>query len=538
METFQNPCPWQTIPDMLAAANARHSTRTAVVDGAVTLSYQQLSEQVSYFSQALAALGLGKGDSVCIWAPNSWRWIVSALSAWQLGAVVVPISSRLKAMEAGPILQRANTKFLLTVSNCLGDDFPAMLAELYGTHNQRPFSELTQLENVVCLDQKSKSVSCLDFDTLLEAAGAQSEHPQGTTGSSLCEILFTSGTTGEPKGVMLSHQQVLQAFWDWSAIGTLNENDRFLVIPPFSHGFGINAGILACIMRGMTHVVVDFFDPNRTLELIESHQITVMSGPPALFATIAQQHGNRQPGKLRVAYVGAAHVPEETIHCMQRDLGIDRVINAYGLIEACVVSMTRQDDSPEIISSSTGRPLPDVRLRIVDTDGRDCAPQDPGEILVGGYGVMQGYFNAPELTRDAISSDGWLATGDIGCLDEAGNLRIVGRKKEMFICNGFNVYPAEVEDLLLRHPDIAQVAVIGVNHPEKGEVGNAFVIPRADTTLDLMSIKQWARKNMATYKVPNEIFQVSTFPLNANGKVQKDVLKSMAESQTESQSVE
>ena len=224
---------------------------------------------------------------------------------------------------------------------------------------------------------------------------------------------------------------------------------------------------------------------------------------------------------------------------MQRDLGIDRVINAYGLIEACVVSMTRKDDSSEIISSSTGRSLPDVRLRIVDKDGRDCAPQDPGEILVGGYGVMQGYLNAPELTRDTISADGWLATGDIGCLDEAGNLRIVGRKKEMFICNGFNVYPAEVEDLLLRHPDIAQAAVIGVNHPEKGEVGNAFVIPRADTTtLDVIGIKQWARKNMASYKVPTEIFQVSTFPLNANGKVQKDVLKSMAESQTESQSVE
>jgi acyl-CoA synthetase (AMP-forming)/AMP-acid ligase II len=396
--------------------------------------------------------------------------------------------------------------------------------------------EVLTLEQVICFDQPSSLARCCSYDEFLEANNSVEHVTAPVAGDRLAEILFTSGTTGEPKGVMLNQQQVLQAFWDWSDLGGLNEHDNFLVIPPFSHGFGINAGILACVMRGMAHVVVDFFNPETVLGLIKEHNISVMSGPPALFSALAQQiatSDNADACKtLRVAYVGAANVPQETIATMQMSLGVQRVINAYGLIEACVVAMTRVEDPNTTISKTVGRALPNVEIKIIDDAHQEITSGQPGEVLVRSYGVMQGYFEAPDLTATALSDDQWLHTGDIGLLDETGNLTLVGRKKELFICNGFNVYPSEVEDLLLQHPDIVQAAVVGVGHSRKGEVGVAFIVRASSETglskFDEPALILWAKENMAAYKVPLHILALDQFPLNANGKVRKDELTQIA----------
>jgi acyl-CoA synthetase (AMP-forming)/AMP-acid ligase II len=289
-------------------------------------------------------------------------------------------------------------------------------------------------------------------------------------------------------------------------------------------------------MRGMAHVVVDFFNPETVLGLIKEHNISVMSGPPALFSALAQQiatSNNADACKtLRVAYVGAAHVPEETIATMQMSLGVQRVVNAYGLIEACVVSMTRAEDSNATISKTVGRALPNVEIKIIDDAHQALASGQPGEVLVRSYGVMQGYFEAPELTATVLTQDQWLHTGDIGMLDATGNLTIVGRKKELFICNGFNVYPTEVEDLLLQHPDIMQAAVVGVSHPRKGEIGVAFIVRSSSVSclsnFDESALIHWSSENMAAYKVPLRILPVDQLPLNANGKVRKDELTQLA----------
>lgn len=545
MNTLFNPAPWQTIPQMLQENCFRYRDLNAVLDGDIKFTYRELAAAVKQYANAMINQGVKIGEPIAIWAPNSWQWVICAFACWTAGAVVVPISSRLKALEAGPILSRSGTRMLFTVSDCGGVDLPELLAVTYGAHSVRPFDQLPRLEQVICFDSASKVGACNTFENFIDSSTDSDTDVSNRTISSesLGEILFTSGTTGEPKGVMLTQQQVLQAFWDWSDIGGLNERDRFLVIPPFSHGFGINAGILACAMRGMTHVVVDFFNPEKALELIKKHSISVMSGPPALFASLAQelaadQNANQQANTLRVAYVGAAHVPEEMIISMQDKLGIDRVINAYGLIEACAVTMTRSDDSNTIISTSVGRPLPNVEIKIVDDNNQQLPEDQPGEILVRGYGVMQGYFEAPELTDATIDSDLWLHTGDIGTVDAEGNLTIVGRKKELFICNGFNVYPAEVEDLLLQHPSINQAAVVGIEHPNKGEVGAAFVIPVANAAaFDQDALIAWAKRNMASYKVPAHIFPLEQFPLNANGKVRRDELIAHAQQHTRTEQI-
>ncbi|CAA0080982.1 3-[(3aS,4S,7aS)-7a-methyl-1,5-dioxo-octahydro-1H-inden-4-yl]propanoyl:CoA ligase [Halioglobus japonicus] len=533
MAVLLNPVPWQTIPQMLRDSCQRYPQGAAVIDGDVTLSYAELGAKVEQCANAMTHHGVKPEDLVCIWAPNSWQWIVCAFACWQLGAVVVPVSSRLKAREVGPVLQRTGARLLFSVQDCAGTDLPLLLASHYGHHDERPVDELLALEQVICFDQPSDLARCCSYAAFLEIEGSAAVATAPGPGDRLAEILFTSGTTGEPKGVVLNQQQVLQAFWDWSDLGGLNEHDNFLVIPPFSHGFGINAGILACVMRGMTHVVVDFFDPDAALELIQKHAVSVMSGPPALFTALARKVA--APGKvnacstLRVAYVGAAHVPEDTISLMQTTLGIQRVINAYGLIEACVVAMTRADDSNTTISKTVGRALPNVELRIVDDGNRELPSGEPGEVLVRSYGVMQGYFAAPELTATVLTEDQWLHTGDIGVLDEAGNLTLVGRKKELFICNGFNVYPSEVEDLLLQHPDIMQAAVVGISHAEKGEVGVAFIVgASSSSSVDESTLIHWARENMAAYKVPLHILPVDQLPLNANGKVRKDELTQRA----------
>ncbi|MFC7566963.1 AMP-binding protein [Actinomadura namibiensis] len=340
--------------------------------------------------------------------------------------------------------------------------------------------------------------------------------------------MATSGTTGAPKGVMLYHAQLLRGYWDWAEIVTLREGDRYPIIAPFSHGFGINAGLLACVLRRATMMPVALFDPGDLMDMIERDRISVLAGAPPMFFRILDELDGRDVSSLRVAICGAAAVPPELIRRLVDRVGLERMINAYGLMEGTVVSMTRAGDPVEVIASSTGRPVPGVAVRIVDDDGKDLPPGEPGEILVGGYGVMRGYWRDPERTAEAVDADGWLRTGDIGTVDGAGNVAIVDRKKEMFIVSGFNAYPAEIEGLLLRCPLVAQAAVIGVPDERQGEVGWAYVVPPPGTAPDPDGVVAWARAHMSNYKVPRRVIIVDSLPVNANGKIDKPSLHARA----------
>jgi len=305
----------------------------------------------------------------------------------------------------------------------------------------------------------------------------------------------------------------------------------------------MNGGVLACWMRGVANVPVAVFDPTRALESIDRERISVISGPPTLFATLLA-HPDFDPARtrsLRTAFVGAAAVPTELIRAMRGRMGIERVINAYGLIEVCVVSMTRAGDPESVIATTTGRAMPGVEVRIVaeydppeaaaGPGGArivDAAEGEPGEVWVRSPGVMRGYLDDPEQTAAAIVEGGWCRTGDVGVRDAGGHIRVVDRLKDAYNCGGFSAYPAEIESQLLAHPAIAQVAVVGVPDRRMGEVGHAFVIARDGQSVDEPALVAWARERMASYKVPRRVHGVAAFPLNANGKVRKDALRRQA----------
>jgi acyl-CoA synthetase (AMP-forming)/AMP-acid ligase II len=365
----------------------------------------------------------------------------------------------------------------------------------------------------------------VDDATLAERAGA-------IDGEDLSDILFTSGTTGHPKGAMLRHAAGIKAYDAWSSVVGLREGDRYLIINPFFHAFGLKAGILASLVKGATILPQPVFDVPTVMERVPRDRISMLPGPPAIYQTILNHPdlASFDMSSLRLAVTGAAPIPVELVTRMKEVLGFETVVTGYGLTESHgIATMCRHDDDPETIATTDGRAIPDVEVLVVDDDGNEVPPGQPGEVVIRGYNVMSGYFEDEEQTAETIDADGWLHTGDIAVMDDRGYLDITDRKKDMFIQGGFNAYPAEIESLLLDHPDIAQVAVIGVPDDRLGEVGMAFVVPAGGAEPQEADLVAWARENMANYKAPRYVELVDALPMNASNKVLKTELRMRAE---------
>ncbi|WP_329519951.1 AMP-binding protein [Spirillospora sp. NBC_01491] len=555
---------WGTIPRMLRDQAEGHGPLDAVVAGDTRLTLAGLAAGAGETARALMALGVARGDRVAVWAPNSPEWVVAAFGIWDAGAIIAPLSTRFKGLEAADLLGKVGAKVLLVAEGFMGTSHLGMLAGAAGgPADGRPHSGLPDLEHVVVLgDEPAPSrPGVLSWAGFIAAGAAVTrddaeERARSVDPDDIASIMATSGTTGTPKGVMLHHSQLLRGYWDWAELVTLGEGDRYPIIAPFSHGFGINAGLLACVLRRATMMPIALFQPDELMDLIERNRVSVLAGAPPMFFKILDELDGARAGagtaaggttgagtedaagasprrrydvsSLRVAICGAAAVPPELIRRLADRVGLERMINAYGLMEGTVVSMTRPGDPVEVIAATTGRAVPGVTVRIVGADGGDLPVGEPGEILIGGYGVMRGYWRDPERTAEAVDGEGWLHTGDIGTLDDAGNLAIVDRKKEMFIVSGFNAYPAEIEGLLLRCPLVGQVGVIGVPDERQGEVGWAYVVPPPNVTADPDAVIAWARDNMSNYKVPRRVVLLDALPVNANGKLDKPSLHARA----------
>jgi acyl-CoA synthetase (AMP-forming)/AMP-acid ligase II len=496
--------PFTTIPALVASAAASYGDAEAVVDGDRRVSFSELLT----LSRAAAAVciehGVEPGDRVGIWAPNTLDWVVAALGALSAGAALVPLNTRFKGEEAAWILDRSRAKLTFVAAPFLGNDYPAMLGDRAG---------------VVVLDESlwQREVG----DEVDQRIAALSPDDTG-------DVIFTSGTTGRPKGVVTTHLQTLRVFDTWAEVVGLREGDRYLIVNPFFHTFGYKAGIIACLLRGATMVPQAVFDVPTVLDLIERERITVLPGPPTLYQSIldAPDRGGRDISSLRLIVTGAAVVPVVLIERLRDELEVETILTAYGLTESTgTVSMCRQGDDAETIATTSGRAIPDTEVRIVDEAGVEVATGEPGEVVVRGYNVMQGYFEDPAATAEAIDPDGWLHTGDIGVMDVAGNVKITDRLKDMYVVGGFNAYPAEIEQILARHPAIAESAVVGLPDERMGEVGCAFVVARPGQNLDAAEVIAWAREHMANYKVPRTVQVVDVLPRNASGKVLKFELR-------------
>ncbi|MET8296838.1 FadD3 family acyl-CoA ligase [Streptomyces sp. NPDC005180] len=530
---------WGNVAALVRDAARRWAGREAVVDGRTRLDYAQLGDRVERAAAACLAAGVEPGDRVAVWAPNTADWIVSALGAVTAGAVLVPLNTRFKGAEAAYVLQRSRARLLFVTGTFLGTSYVASLRRATtepsaptARPRRGPLPGLPDLEQVVVLADDAPA----DFRTWKEflaggdavPASAVRARADAIPPDAPSDIIFTSGTTGSPKGAVITHAQTLRCYAVWSELAGLREGDRYLIVNPFFHTFGYKAGIIACLMRGATMVPQPVFDVDTVLANIAAERISVLPGPPTLHQSLLDhpQRDHHDLSALRLVVTGAAVVPLQLVERLRAELRIATVLTAYGLSEAGgIVTMCRRGDPAEVIAATSGRAIPGTELRITGPDGSACAPGTPGEVRVRGYHVMRGYFEDPEATARTLTPDGWLRTGDVGVLDAAGNLRITDRIKDMFIVGGFNAYPAEIEQLLGLHPDVADVAVVGIPDPRLGEVGKAYAVRRPGSTLTADDLIAWSRREMANYKVPREVEFVPSLPRNASGKILKTRLR-------------
>ncbi len=518
---------WGTIPRLFADAAEQFGDAEALIDGEVRLSWNEVHERARRAAKAFIAHGVAPGDRVAIWAPNCHEWVAALVGLQAVGAVLVPLNTRYKGAEAAWILSRSRAVALVTVDGFLGNGYVAMLEAARADAGGLP-----DLSHVVVLRDDAPAGTTgwgafLGAGDSIDDATLDARIAAGGAGD-LSDMLFTSGTTGRPKGVLTAHGQVLRCVQGWVDSVGLTHDDRYLIVNPFFHSFGYKAGIVACAIAGATMAPLATFDVPAMMRLIEAEKLTALPGAPTIYQTMLNRPDRTDfdLSSLRLAVTGAAVIPVSLVTQMTDVLGFDTVVTAYGLTEACgFATICRHDDPPEIIATTSGRAMEDMEVLIFDDDGNEVPRGEPGEVVVRGYNVMQGYFEDPEQTAEAIDADGWLHTGDIGVMDDAGNLKITDRVKDMFISGGFNAYPAEIESLMLAHPDLAQVAVVGVPDERMGEVGAAFVVPAAGREIDPTAIVDWAKLQMANYKAPRSVHVVDELPTNASGKVLKFELR-------------
>lgn len=501
----------RTVPAALDRFARLHPDHDALITDDRTFTATALRDEVHRAAAALIALGVEPNDRVAIWSPNTWHWVVACLAIHHAGATMVPLNTRYTASEAADILARTAAPVLFAAGRFLGNDRAADLDR----------AALPALRHIVRIPiEADDPVQGTWDDFISRGADLGTVHARAAAVSpdDVSDILFTSGTTGRSKGVLCAHRQSLAASAAWAANGKITSSDRYLCINPFFHNFGYKAGILACLQTGATLIPHLTFDPLRALQAIEQHRITVLPGPPTIYQTLLDHPARSEYdlSSLRFAVTGAATVPVVLVERMQSELDIDIVLTAYGLTEANGMGTAcRPEDDAVTVATTCGRPFADFELRIAET----------GEVLLRGPNVMLGYLDDPESTAAAIDSDGWLHTGDIGTVDADGNLRITDRLKDMYICGGFNVYPAEIEQVLARMDGVADAAVIGVPDARLGEVGRAFVVTRPGADLDEASVIAYTRQHLANFKTPRSVRFVDTLPRNAGGKVVKPQLR-------------
>jgi fatty-acyl-CoA synthase len=519
----------------LTTAGALHRAVTigpdieAVVGPTQRLTYSELSEQVARIRAALSAAGVRRGDHIGICLGNDATWVALFFALGSLGAISVPVNTRLRGEEIAYVLRQSRTQMLFVADRFLKIDFISLLRDICpAIDTQLPDAALPDLSRVVVLGTDVPR-GARTWDRFLAAAGNGS--PPTCTPDDVLLIQYTSGTTAAPKGVVLTHRNVLaNGFFAGERMG-LRTADRFHSARPFFHVAGTSQSIAACIQHVATLVTMDRFEAGEALRLMEAERCTHFSGNDTM-ALMLLGHPDRPRRKLALRGAWVAVSPSIMERVMD-ELGAHEAVMAYGQSEASPnVSISGWWESREIRAAGRMRPQPGVEVRIRDVrTGADCPSGMIGEILVRGWNVMRGYFDKPEETAAALSADGWLATGDLGCLDATGRLQFAGRAKEIIRVGGENVAPAEIEDFLHRHPKIRQAQVVGVPDARLIEVPAAFVVLREGQDCGDEEILAWCRETMAGFKAPRYVRVIADFDaigMTASGKVQKKELRMYA----------
>jgi acyl-CoA synthetase (AMP-forming)/AMP-acid ligase II len=527
--TTSRTLPDQTLPSVVREAAVRYGDHPAIVEGEVTISFARLLELVRETARSYAGLGLDTGGRVALWAPNSWRWEVAALAVSYAGGTLVPLNTRYTGHEVVDVLARVDATIVVVADGFLDR---LQVAELEAAATEAGVRLPTVLrlseaaDEVVSTGSTTKGSSTSDGGSTSDID--VDSRADDVSPDDVADILFTSGTTGRSKGACTAHRQTVAVARTWGEVGEVTQDDRYLVVNPFFHSFGYKAGIVVSLVTGATIVPMPVFDATAMMRLVEEHRISVLPGAPAIYQALleAPDRTEHDLSSLRFAVTGAAVVPVALVERMQSELSFDLVLTAFGMTECVVGTMCRRGDAPQLVAGTCGRVVPGLELRVAAPGSNEPRPAgEEGEVLFRGDTVMLGYLDDPDVTAETIDGDGWLHTGDVGRLDEDGYLTITDRLKDVFFVGGFNVYPAEVEQVLARLDGVVESAVVGVPDERLGEVGRAFVVRRSGSEIDSDAVVTYLTERVANFKVPREVAFVESLPRNPAGKILKRALR-------------
>nr|WP_111646652.1 long-chain-fatty-acid--CoA ligase [Anoxybacillus vitaminiphilus] len=516
-----------SVQDVLEHSFRLVPEKEAAYDGYKRITYKELKNNVEYIASALSQLGIKKGDRVIACLPNWNEFLMIYFSVARIGAILIPCNPRYRTEELVYILENSKAKaaFLMEEFHHI-DIFEPYLSR---TKNS------DQLKHIFTV--RFKKEGHYSFDELIElgrSVPAPSVEIDAT--EDVFTILYTSGTTGKPKGAMLTHQNVIYSAKATAESMKCTKNDVFLIAVPVFHVFGMVPGILTAISVGAQMVFMEKYKAEEALKIIEQEKITVHHGVPTMFI-LELNHPNFNQydlSSLRTGIIAAAPCPEEVVKKIRTEMGCD-ILVSYGLTESsAAVTITSFDDTDYVRSETVGKAIPGAEVKIVDANRKEVGIGEVGELACRSLGVMKGYYEMPEKTREVIDEEGWFYTGDLATIDEKGYVRIVGRKKEMIIRGGYNIYPREIEEIFYKHPSVLEVAVIGLPDTVLGEISCAVIKLKPHHIEDEQSMKAYIKDKVADYKIPDRIVFLEELPTTASGKIKKITLQKIIEEKLKS----
>lgn len=520
-------------PDNLALA-VRHQN--------IRHSYRDLVQIVNMAARGLLGLGIKQGDRVAIWATNCAEWVITQFATAKIGAILVNINPAYRAYELEHALKQSESQTLILIRGFRDADYLSTLFSICPEAAAAKPGELRSdkfpaLKNLIFIGDDGPA-SMFSWKQVLEAGSGVSQAELDERQGSLefgdpINIQYTSGTTGLPKGALLSHHNIVNNALLIGRSMRITSQDRVCIPVPFYHCFGMVLGNMVCALYGAAMIVpAEFFDALATLRAVHEEKCTALYGVPTMFIAELEhpEFHNFDLSSLRTGIMAGAPCPIELMKKVVSEMHCREMTIAYGLTEASpVITQTRTDDPIELRVTTVGRPLPHTEVKIIDPrTGKIVPRRTQGELCARGYLVMKGYYNNPEATSEAIDRDGWLHTGDLAAMDENGYINITGRKKEMIIRGGENIYPREIEEFLYLHPKISQVHAIGVPDLKYGEEVMAWIKLREGVTATADEIREFCRGKIAHYKIPKYIKFVDSFPMTVTGKIQKYKMREMA----------
>lgn len=537
----------QTVGDIVKEWTAKNPRKEAYVYPEIGLrrTYEQFDNETDELAKAFIGMGIQRGEHVAIWSDNKPQWLLSQFATGKMGAVLVTVNTNYQAKELEYLLEQSDATTLIMDESFKGTDYIEIIRSicpesLLTDDGVITCAKLPKLKRIILMTNRQEKGIYKWSEFMVHATGITDEElierRQTMSPDDVINIQYTSGTTGFPKGVMLTHRNIVN---NGKIIGDymkLTENDRICIPVPFFHCFGCVLGNMAAVTHGSTMVIIEQFDPLKVLNAVQDEKCTALHGVPTMF--IAELEHPEFPkydtSTLRTGIMAGSTCPIEVMKKVITEMGASEITICYGQTESSpVITQTQTDDPIEKRVSTVGKPHPHVEVKIIDpSTGVEMPAGSPGELCTRGYHVMKGYYNNEEATREVIDVDGWLRTGDLAVMDGDGYIDITGRIKDVVIRGGENIYPREVEEFLYTHPDISDVQIVGVPDSKYGEELMAWIIPKQNATLTEESVREFCIGNISRHKIPKYIHFTDEYPMTASGKIQKFKLRELSMEET------